>query len=298
MPLTLDSTPRCVLDLHATLGEGPVWSEREQALYFVDIREHKIHRFDPESGAHHSWPTPSEACFLLPVDDGTFLCGLRDGLHRFDPETGALSQHKAIEPERPDNRLNDGCVDLEGRLWFGTMDDNEAAPNGSIYCVRHKDYALDVTHHGEGYTVSNGPAISPDGRTLYVCDSPEQEIYAFDLSEDGALSNRRVFAKLDHGYPDGVVTDSEGTVWCGTWGGGRISRFRADGSELPSIPMPCTNVTKVAFGGADHRTVFVTTARKGLEPDVLAREPHAGSLFALRADVPGNRQATFRLSPG
>lgn len=289
--------PTCVLDIRAALGEGPVWLAAQQALYFVDIKGAMIHRFIPGTGDHRIWDAPDRVAFLLPVSDGTFLAGMPDGLRRFDPETGAFSEHRAVEPQKPRNRLNDGCVDSRGQIWFGTMDDQEEEPLGSIYRVRPGvGGALDISHHDEGYTVSNGPTVSPCGRVLYVCDSPEQRIYAFDIDEDGGLGNERVFATLTDGYPDGIVTDSEGTVWSGVWGGHRIARFKADGTELPPIPMPVTNVTKVAFGGEDLRTVYVTTARKGLDEETLAGEPQAGSLFAFRTDVPGVAQNLFRFS--
>ncbi|MFT8808452.1 SMP-30/gluconolactonase/LRE family protein [Gluconobacter sp.] len=288
--------PECLLDLRATLGEGPVWIAAEKSLYFVDILEAKIHRFTPFSRNHQTWSAPDRVAFLLPVADGTFLAGMPDGLRRFDPRAGSFSDHTIVEAEKPRNRLNDGCVDPQGRIWFGTMDDGEENPSGSIYRLVHDQDGLNITHQDEGYTVSNGPAVSPCGRVLYVCDSPEQTIYAFDIEADGNLANERVFARLDHGYPDGIVTDSAGTVWCGTWGGGRVARFRPDGTELPSIPMPVTNVTKVAFGGDDLKTVFVTTARKGLDAETLAKEPQAGSLFAFRTDVAGVPQQVFRLN--
>ncbi|QDH17507.1 SMP-30/gluconolactonase/LRE family protein [Swingsia samuiensis] len=287
--------PECVLDVRATLGEGPVWIGSESALYFVDILGKKVHRFVPDTAEHKSWDAPARVGFMLPVEDGKFLAGLADGLHIFDPHTGEFAPHAQIEPEHPGNRLNDGCVDGLGRLWFGTMDDGEENETGSIYRVIHKRDGLEITKHDEGYVVSNGPAVSPNGDVLYVCDSGEQKVYAFDLDKAGNLSNERLFAQFSDGYPDGVVTDSEGNVWCGTWGGGRVSRFRPDGTPLPSIEMPATNVTKIAFGGDDLKTVFVTTARKGLDAETLAKEPQAGSIFAFRTDVAGNPQHAFRL---
>lgn len=289
--------PVCVYDLRATLAEGPVWIAPEKALYFVDIVEQKVHRFHPETGARATWTAPDRIGFLLPIEGGTFLAGLRDGLHRFDPVSGLFSSDTVVEPHRPGNRLNDGCVDPKGRVWFGTMDDGEAKPTGSIYRVMQGQNGLDVTHHDEGYTVSNGPAVSPCGKVLYVCDSPEQRIYTFDVDEGGDLSNERVFATLTEGYPDGIVTDSEGTLWSGVWGGGKILRFRPDGSRLDPIPMPVSNVTKVTFGGDDLKTVYVTTARKGLDVEALSREAQAGSIFAFRTDVPGIPQRFFSLSP-
>ncbi|PYD58501.1 gluconolaconase [Komagataeibacter xylinus] len=285
--------PQCVWDIRAQLGEGPVWSTREQALYFVDIVGQAIHRLDPASGARASWQAPARPGFVVPASDGTLVCGLKDGLYRFDPRTGAFHRMVEVEPEHPGNRINDGCVDSKGRLWFGTMDDEEGTPSGALYSVTRSARGLDLLRHDEGYVVTNGPGISPDGTRLYHNHSPAGLIYEFDLATDGSLSNRRIFARVDNGYPDGVVVDSAGTLWVGVWNGGRIERFQPDGTRLEPIAMPALNVTKVAFGGADLRTLYVTTARKSTPDDVLARNPQAGSLFSLRVDVPGQEPYAF-----
>ncbi|QDH15651.1 SMP-30/gluconolactonase/LRE family protein [Oecophyllibacter saccharovorans] len=289
------SAPQCILDLKATLGEGPVWMAAENALYFTDIMGRKVHRFQLGTCKLTTWEAPAPVGFLLPVSSGGFLAGLPDGLHRFDPATGAFAHMCTVEPEQPDNRLNDGCVDEQGRIWFGTMDTAETSPSGAIYRVVARQNELEVSHWDEGYVVSNGPALSPDGKTLYVCNSPHQRIYAFDVDGAGKLSGKRVFATFEKGYPDGLVTDSEGTLWCGTWGGGQITRLRPDGSFLPPIALPVSNVTKVAFGGGDLRTVFVTTARKGLSEEQLAQEPLAGGLFSFQSEVAGLPQQFFQL---
>ena len=132
-------------------------------------------------------------------------------------------------------------------------------------------------------------------RRLYHAESSRRLIFAFDLSPDGALSNKRRFATLERGYPDGLTVDSEGTLWVGVFDGGCVRRFRPDGSEDGTIPLPCSHVTKLAFGGPDLRTAFVTTARKGLSSEMLIAQPLAGGLFAFRVDVPGSPQELFRI---
>ncbi|AQU89094.1 gluconolaconase [Komagataeibacter nataicola] len=288
--------PSCVWDIKAQLGEGPVWSTREQVLYFVDIVGQTIHRLDPASGARTSWQAPARPGFVVPASDGTLVCGLKDGLYRLDPRTGAFDRMLAVEPEHPGNRINDGCVDSKGRLWFGTMDDGEGTPSGALYSVTRQAHGFNILRHDEGYVVTNGPGISPDGTRLYHNHSPAGLIYVFDLAADGSLSNRRIFARVKDGYPDGVVVDSMGTLWVGVWNGGRIERFHPDGTRLEPIAMPALNVTKVAFGGADLRTLYVTTARKNTPDDMLARYPQAGSLFSLRVDVPGQEPHAFPAS--
>ena len=291
--MNTSAQPHCVLDIRAELGEGPVWSVREQALYFVDIEGQTIHRFHPEEGRHVSWPAPQRPGFVAPVSDGTLICGLQGGLYGFDPESGRFACALSVEHDLPGNRINDGCVDQTGRLWFGTMDDGEATPSGALYSVTRQGSGLGVLRHDEGYVVTNGPAVSPDGTKLYHNHSPAGIIYVFDLAPDGSLSNRRIFARVTDGYPDGVVVDGAGTLWVGAWNGGRGMRFAPDGTELPPIAVPAVNVTKVAFGGADLRTLYITTARKNTPPDALARYPQAGSLFSLRVDVPGQEPAVF-----
>ncbi|GBQ87858.1 transcriptional regulator [Acetobacter nitrogenifigens DSM 23921 = NBRC 105050] len=278
--------PVCVWDLRAELGEGPIWIEADKSLYFVDILGRAVHRYDPATGRSASWAAPARPCFLTPTTDGSLLCGLEDGLYRFDPATGRFSLALSVERDQPGNRINDGHVDPYGRLWFGTMDDAETTASGSLYSIGG---SLDagLRHHHGGYTVSNGPAASPDGRTLYHCDSALGTIYAFDLSPEGGLSGRRVFRHFADGAPDGLAMDSAGVLWVGIWGGGRIERLTPEGGRLEPIVIPARNVTKVAFGGPDFRTVFVTTARKGLADDLLHAEPQTGGLFAFRVDVAG-----------
>ncbi|CDG38396.1 MULTISPECIES: SMP-30/gluconolactonase/LRE family protein [Asaia] len=295
----LNSEPcaSCAYDIRADLGEGPVWISSENAIYFVDINGRKVHRFTPGLGEAHHWVAPGKVAFLLPVEDGTFLAGLPDGLYRFDPQASSFEKELDVEADKPGNRLNDGCVDLHGRGWFGTMDDSEEAPSGSLYSVHHTAEGFALRHHDTGYTVANGPAVSPDGKLLYACDTPNGVIYRFDLSPDGALSNKRIFVNLpeDKGYPDGVVSDSEGNIWCSTWNGAHVRCFTPDGVERASFAVPAMNVTKVAFGGDDRKTAYVTSARQGLSDAVLARYPHSGSLFTFRADKAGLPQHRIAL---
>ncbi|MDF7674393.1 SMP-30/gluconolactonase/LRE family protein [Acetobacteraceae bacterium ESL0709] len=279
--------PHCVLDLKAKLGEGPLWSHREEALYFVDILGQKLHRYHPGREELTGWDVASHAAFILPVNDGSFLVGQTEGLYHFVKETGEFSLVCKIGNEEKGTRLNDGCVDPSGRVWFGTMDLGEEKETGAVFCLGYCKAGPELRCVDKGYIVSNGPAVSPDGRRLYVADSPRQCIYIFDLDDLGNLSHKRVFARFTNGYPDGLVTDSQGNLWCGVWGGGRIARFRPDGKALPPVPMPVSNVTKICFGGADYRTVYVTTARNGLSEEELRNEPQAGGVFAFRTGIPG-----------
>lgn len=277
------SSLSCVWPLQCTLGEGPLWWDN--ALWFTDIKRKKVHRFDPARGQGQSWPAPSEVGFLAPLENGHFIAGTKTGLQDFDPVSGAFTPIREVEPDCPANRLNDGAVDRRGRLWFGSMDDAEGKPSGKLYRLdRGRLTAMDA-----GYVITNGPAFSPDGRTLYHTDTLERLIYAFDLGEDGSLTGKRVFVEIEAGagFPDGPVVDAEGCLWTGLFGGWGVRRYSPNGKLLESVGFPVANVTKLAFGGADLTTVYATTARKGLDAAALTDQPLAGGLFCVQTDIPG-----------
>jgi sugar lactone lactonase YvrE len=274
----------CLWPVAAELGEGPVWSAAEGALWFVDIKGRRIHRFDAARREERSWDAPSNPGFIAPLAGGRWLAGLKIGLHLFDPASGAFELFSEVEPQARDNRLNDGCVDREGRLWFGSMHDEEADPTGALYRLEPDGTCR---AHDDGYVITNGPAFSPDGRTVYHTDTLERVIYAFDLGEDGVLAGKRVFARVKRGYPDGPAVDAEGCVWTGLFGGWGLDRYAPDGRLMQHVSLPVANVTKPAFGGEDLRTVYVTTAWKGLSAADRSSQPLAGGLFAFRTEVPG-----------
>jgi sugar lactone lactonase YvrE len=137
--------------------------------------------------------------------------------------------------------------------------------------------------------ITNGPAFSPDGRTLYHTDTLEKIIYAFDVDEAGEIANKRVFVRIEDGagYPDGPTVDADGCIWTGLFAGWSARRYSPKGEVLATVRLPCANVTKIAFGGPDLRDVYATTAWKGLDARAQEAQPLAGGLFRFRADVPG-----------
>jgi D-xylonolactonase len=278
--------PRSVWNVAAELGEGPVWVARDRALWFTDIKNREIHRYDPASGDRRTWIAPEQVGFVLPAQVGGFVAGLMSGLHRFDESTGRFTLIAEIEPERPNNRLNDGVVDPAGRLWFGTMDNKETARTGAFYRFERGI----VTPAGiEGIAITNGPALSPDGRILYFVDTLAGTIDSADVGEDGELGPPRPFARIDpaQGHPDGPTVDSEGCVWIGLYAGWEARRYSPAGELVGRVRFPVANITKIAFGGDDLRTVYATTARQLLSPAQIERQPQAGDLFEFRVDVPG-----------
>lgn len=278
-------TPECVWRVGATLGEGAVWHAASRCVVFVDIKGRRLYRYDPDTDVRRSWVAPGQIGFALPSVEGSLVCGVQGGLYRFDFASGTFSRMLPVETDRPGNRLNDGYVDRTGALWFGSMDDAEHEASGQLYRVG-RDGRLSV--RDSGYVITNGPTASPDGRTLYHTDTLQRAVYAFDLDDDGRLERKRVFTSIEGtGYPDGMAVDEEGCVWVALFGGGRIERFSPDGRCIGRVEFPCSNITKLAFGGDDLQTVYATTARKGLTDEALEKEPLAGGLFAFRAPVKG-----------
>ena len=277
---------RCVWPVGATLGEGPVWSASDAALWFVDIKGQLVHRFDPVTEARRSWPAPDQVSFILPLDDGGMVAGLPGRLARFEPATGDFAPLLELEAEPHGNRLNDACVDGAGRLWFGSMHDAEADLSGLLYCW---DGAAAPVACDNGFAISNGPAHSPDGRTLYHTDTLAGTIYRFDVAADGAISDKRPFIQIEHGvgYPDGSTVDEQGCIWVALFGGWAVRRYSPRGELLETVAIPCANVTKLVLGGAGLTTAFVTTARIGLRPGELDSQALAGGIFAFEVDVPG-----------
>jgi len=278
--------PRNVWPLAAELGEGPVWVERDRALWFVDIKKQQIHRYDPASGARRSWDAPEQVGFILPAERGGFVAGLQSGLYHFDDNSGAFDLLVKVDEDIPANRLNDGTVDPKGRIWFGTMDNQERDRSGAFYCFANGK--LTRTAIGN-IAITNGPAVSPDGRILYVVDTLRGTIDAVDIDDDGTLGERRSYVRIDpsEGHPDGPTIDAEGCVWISLYAGWEARRYSPTGELIERVRFPVANITKIAFGGDDLRTVYATTARQLLSREDIAKQPEIGDLFEFTAEVAG-----------
>ena len=277
---------KCVWPSAAVLGEGPAWDDEEEALYWVDIKAPAVHRYMPSTGATDGWPMPERTGCIARRRQGGFIAGFKSGLAFLDLPSGRIDRIGDPEPELPDNRLNDGKCDGAGRFWVGTMDDDESKATGSLYRV---DPDCRWHRMDSGYVVSNGPAFSPGGETLYHTDTVQRIIYAFDLAPDGSLSNRRTFIVIppDAGNPDGMTVDADGHLWVALWGGWRLTRFRPDGTTEGTIRFPVAQVTNCVFGGAAFDTLYVTSASIGLDAAARARQPLAGGLFEVRPGIQG-----------
>jgi L-arabinonolactonase len=283
----------CVLDARAKLGEGAVWCDRAQVLWWVDIVAPALHRFDPATGADRAWPMPESIGCLALGPERAVVVALASGLAWFDPETERLDRFLEIEADKPESRLNDGRCDRQGRFWVGSMARDAASTRGRLYrCDSNR--AIPIL---AGIQVPNSIAFSPDGRTLYFADTPTRTIRAFDLDPvTGWLSDGRDFATIPpfDGLPDGATVDAAGGLWVAQWDGGRVSRFRSDGSLDRSIRLPVPRPTCCAFGGRHLDMLFVTSARIDLDAGALDGAPLSGGVFRLQPGVRGLPEPRFR----
>jgi len=265
----------------------------EDTLYWVDIIGGQVLRYNAASGYRETCSMPEAVSALAPMADGRLLCTSRRTIHALDARSGRLAP--LAHPELPphDIRINDGCAHADGAFWFGTMDLSERAAVGDFYRLSPDGACERIP---AGFAITNGPAFSPDGELGYFVDSVGRRILRAPM-ENGLLTGApRQFVALatEDGYPDGLAVDAEGGIWCAHWGGGRITRFDADGGISDTVRLPVSNVTKCAFGGRRLDRLFVTTARKGLDDVALAAEPLAGGLFEVEVDYPGLPPQPYR----
>jgi xylono-1,5-lactonase len=286
-----ESPVQCVADVHAILGEGPVWVARETALYWVDIKGLKIFRLDSQ-GRVTQWPTPMRVGSLAPRKSGGFLGGTEDGIAAIDPEGQRFEIIFNPEKDRPGNRFNDGKLDRQGRFWAGTMDDAEREDSGTLYRIDD-----DLSWHSVdgSYRVSNGPAFSPDGKLMYHSDSARQLTYVFDVGSDGELGERKIFLRFKEGegFPDGMTVDAEGCLWIAFWDGWCVRRYSPAGEWLETIKMPVARPTSCTFGGLDLDQLYITSASIGLDEAARKMQPNAGGTFMVAPGVRGLGDVPF-----
>jgi sugar lactone lactonase YvrE len=281
------------LDLRADLGEGPIWDARLRRLLFLDIMRGEIHTFDPATGDHAVFEVGQPVGAITPTKWGDWVAAARDGFYRVDPATGATMLLAAVEADLPDNRMNDGYCDPQGRFWAGTMSMVHQREAGALYRL---DPDRRVTRILAGVTTSNGIDWSPDGSRVYYVDTGTGRIDLFDFdAEHGQLLNRRPLVAVapEQGKPDGLIVDEEGYLWLALWGGGALHRYSPDGTLDRVVPMPVSHPTKCAFGGPDLADLYVTSASTALSPEERASHPHAGSVFRMSPGVRGRAARLF-----
>ncbi|MBD0404112.1 SMP-30/gluconolactonase/LRE family protein [Flammeovirga sp. EKP202] len=278
-------TLECIWNIPSTLGEGPLWVEHEQAVYWLDIVEKKVHRYSTFNQSKKSWQLSFELTSLAFREKGGFIGTVRDGFALVDFENDDYKMIQSLEEHLPENRFNDGKVDSKGNFWAGSMDENEKKESGSLYRL---GAGGKVAHLDSDYIITNGPAFSPDGKTLYHNDTIKRLIYAYDIEEQDIKNKRVLYQFTDpEGYPDGLTVDVEGNLWQCSFAGARITKFSPQGEVLEVYEMPVPNITSCTFGGENLDTLYITTARYLMTDEDKQEYPLAGSLFSFKPGVKG-----------
>lgn len=276
------------------LGESPLWHPLQQVLYWTDIPDRTLHRWDPRAHSHCQWHLPSETGCLAAVQQGLLLA-MRDGLAHFDTGSGHCEIFCPPPYDPALQRFNDGKVDAHGRWWIGTLHEPRDRPAATLYRLE-----TDGLHAVAGdCTVSNGLAFSPQGGTLYWADTTTHRVFQWALDAQGLPQGDRQLLRAwpvrapgqplhtYAGRPDGAAVDAEGCYWSALFEGRQLVRLSPAGELLQTLALPVQCATMPCFGGDDLRTLYVTTARHNRPADELAADPMAGCVLQTRVDVPG-----------
>lgn len=286
---TVIEAPRTIL------GEGPMWSVRDQVLYWIDIVSRRIFRLRPETGRVDVRELPYAPSAVIPRASGGLLIVTKKGMALTDFDSPHLESVPVPLVDFKKEVFNDAKCDSAGRLWIGTRDLHVSEPNGGLFCM-HADFSMH--RHAGGLIVSNGIAWAELDRVMYHVDSRPGRIDAYDFDASaGVLSNRRVFRDYAKegatAIPDGCAADSEGGLWVAEVGDWHIRRYAPDGRLDREIPVPFQKPTSVMFGGADLATLYVTSMRFGLSDEAVLDQPLAGSLLQLDVGVKGQPEHVF-----
>ena len=263
------------------LGEGIFHAVETGMLYWVDIKKGVVHTRDA-GGLHRVIETPGPVSFVFPTGPARLMLGLKDGVYQ--AVDGKFLPLARLELPA-EHRLNDGKCDPRGRIWVGTIcTAEEPSDTAALYLLQ--DHEL---HEVEGgYTNANGKTWSPDGRIMYHADTSRGMIWQYDYElETGEISNKRAFVRVEDGSPDGLCSDSQGRVLAALYGGSGVAVFSQRGDLVEKVDLPVPNVTSCCFGGADLRTLYITTAYDGMEPAEREKHPLAGQVFQARMEVAG-----------
>ena len=280
------------------VGESPLWCARRALWYWVDITARAIWRFDPASGAVREYRAAQMVACIALDGDGNLVAGMADGVYSVVLEDASCLAHArqlaAPAAGMTGMRFNDGRCDRQGRFWSGTMalDPALAPDSGKLYRYCAGSGLSEPVV--EALVVQNGLAWSPDGRTMYLSDShmSRQLVWAFDYDTDSGMpSRRRVFIDMNEhpGRPDGAAIDIDGCYWTCANDAGMIHRFTPAGRLDRSITVPMAKPSMCSFGGADMRTLLVTSISIGAP----AGDTLAGAVFLLEPGIEGMPEQRF-----
>jgi sugar lactone lactonase YvrE len=281
-------SPELLLDARADLGEGPAWDGVHHFLYWVDIHAGNLHSFQPETGIDNCINLGETIGCVAPCQSGDLVMTLGGGFASMNPDTQKVTRLTRVEENLPGNRFNDGKCDPAGRFLAGTMDNAEMEASGTLYSFSANGVLKTLL---TGVRISNGLAWSPDYKTFYHIDTPSRQITAFDYDlASGELEAPRTVVTVpsELGWPDGMTSDSVGTLWVAMWGGAKITRWNpGTGQLMDTIPVPAFNVTSCVFGGPNLTDLYITSARKGMSAEQLTIFPASGGLFRIKTGMIG-----------
>ena len=281
-----------LIDAKATLGEGSIWHPRENKLYWIDIDLQTLHTYDPITKDEKSYPLGQKVGTVVPIDTGGVLVALKDGVYAFNMKANNFLLIASPEKDLAENRFNDGKCDPAGRFWVGSMGPRYKA---SLYRISAPSECLRML---DSITTSNGIVWTKDKSKMYYIDTPTGKVMRFDYdNEKGTISNQGVAIRFPDGigYPDGMTIDSEGMLWIAHWGGSCVGRWNPEtGKMIARVDVPALNITSCAFGGKNLETLFITTARTGMDEAKLTAFPLSGGVFSVNPGTTGINANYFK----
>lgn len=287
--------PTFTIPAGCELGEGPVWDDRLNCLWWTDIPAARLWRWDWATRRARSFPLPERLGSLgLTSDPDWLVCAFASGFACFSPESGALDWIARTEPDYRGIRMNDGRVDAAGRFWAGSMVEDGALAGGATGTLYRLDPDGTVEAVLGGIAIANSICFTPDGSRLVFADSPSRMIRTFRIEAGGRLGDERVLAHLPApAVPDGSETDAAGWLWNAEWGGARVTCYELGGAVSHAWALPVSQPTCVAFGGPALDHLFVTSARQGLSAGRLTDEPLAGDILVYKLAARGKPAGRF-----
>ena len=286
------SKPECVWKTKSTLGEGTLWVKKLNSLFFVDIKKKKILILNLKTNKKKILKLNKEIGFIAQIKKNIFILGLKSELRIVNLKDLKTLYSIPIESNMYNNRINDGKIDLMGRLWFGTMDNLEKKQSGSLYCL---DKNLILHKVDDGYFITNGPAFI-NKNNFYHTDSKKRVIYKIKINSKFKILKKTIFIKFNRneGSPDGMTTDNNNNLWVCRYNGRGIFVYDLNGDKIHQILLPAKNITNCTFGGQLNNELFISTARKGMKTNEIKKYPLSGSLFKVKTNLKGKKSNTFK----
>ena len=291
----ITSEPIAIWKSKTILGEGTLWVPSQKSIYFVDIKKKNILILNTKTKKKKIIKVDKEIGFLSHIKKNIFILGLKSELRVINLKTKKVIKSIQIEKNKPMNRINDGKTDLQGRLWFGTMDNPERKiKNGSLYCL---DKKLILHKVDTNYYITNGPAFVNKDTFLHT-DSRSKIIFKITINKNYKIVKKIKFLKFSkkEGSPDGMTVDKFNNLWVCHFGGSLISVFNDKGKKIHKISFPAKNITNCTFGGRKNNELFVSSATKSMLKKDHKKYRYSGSFFSVKTNMKGKSSKSYKIS--